>query len=227
MKHISNVVDMNNLRSQSLSAGVMQSIQKPLGEVDNQTAQVVERIFIQLQAIFPAWKQAWPDDTALAAARRSWTRGLMDAGINTVEQVRFGVEQCRRSGKEFAPSIGQFIQWCQPTPEMLGIPNVDTAYHEACRNAHPAAEQKWSHPAVYHAACQAGLYELAHLPERESRYVFERAYLVTVRAIMAGKELPEIPKALPKKPPVINPEVGRAAIAELRAALKRKGAASA
>lgn len=222
MKHISNVIDLNNLRAPSGAASKLGCTQQPLGEVDEQTAQVVERIFIQLQAIFPAWKQAWPDDKALAIARRSWTRGLMDAGINTVEQVRFGVEQCRRSGKDFAPSIGQFIQWCQPTPEALGIPSVDAAYHEACRNAHPAAEQNWSHRVVYHAACQAGLYELANLPERESRYVFERAYLATVRAVLSGKELPEIPKALPKKPPVITPEVGRNALAEIRRALGGK-----
>ena len=36
----------------------------PLGVVDEETGEIIEKIFRQLQAIFPAHKQAWPDDAA-------------------------------------------------------------------------------------------------------------------------------------------------------------------
>lgn len=171
-------------------AGIQAAAAAPLGVVDAQTADVVEKIFLQLQAIFPAWKQAWPDTQALAMAKRSWTRGLMDAGIRDIEQVRFGIEQCRRSGSAFAPSIGQFVAWCQPTPEMLGLPPANAAYREACRNSHPAAgEPAWSHEAVRHAACEVGMDRIRNLPEEQSRRLFDRAYEISCRHVQAGLPL--------------------------------------
>ncbi|MCA4961026.1 Replication protein P, partial [Pseudomonas sp. Y24-6] len=71
---------VNSLTTKAAGAirtGNIPAIAEPLGTVDDATAEVVERLFRQLQAIFPAHKQAWPDDKALAAARRSWTKGFM------------------------------------------------------------------------------------------------------------------------------------------------------
>lgn len=195
--------------------------QKPAPrQVDSGTAQVVNALFRELQAIFPAWKQAWPDNQALEAAKKSWIKGFMAAGINTIEQIRFGIERCRDEGGAFAPSVGQFIAWCAPTAEMIGLPDVGKAYREACHNAYPGADQRWSHPAVHHAACETGFYELRNLPEKDSRILFERAYGVTVRAVLDGKPLREIPKALPESVSVRTPEVGRAALAGLRAKVR-------
>lgn len=184
--------------------------------IDRGAARVVNSLFAELQCIFPGWKQAWPNDLALKAAKRSWIKGFMAAGINSLEQIRYGVEQCRRHGGDFAPSVGRFIGWCQPTPEMLGLPSVSAAYREACRLAHPSADRGCASQAIYHAACEAGLYELAHLPQDKSFALFERAYAVTVRMLLAGEPLREIPKALPASVSVSTPEVGRAALAALR-----------
>ncbi|GAB3484315.1 replication protein P [Azotobacter salinestris] len=193
-------------------------------QIDRGTASVVNALFCELQSVFPAWRQAWPDDKALESAKKTWIKGFMAAGINTLEQIRFGIEQCRRSGSDFAPSVGKFIAWCQPTPEMLGLPNADRAYREACANAHPAASRDWSHPAVHHAACETGFYELASLPEERSRKLFERNYAATVRMVLAGEPLREIPKALPERVSICTPEVGRSALAGLRNALKKESA---
>lgn len=188
--------------------------------VDTGTAQVVNALFRELQAIFPAWKQAWPDTKALEVAKKSWIKGFMAARINSLEQIRFGIERCRAEGSAFAPSVGQFIAWCTPTAEMLGLPDAAKAYREACRNSHPAADMKWSHPAVHHAACETGFHELRSLPEDKSRALFERAYAVTVRMVLAGEQLRAIPKALPESVSVRTEEVGRAALATLRAKVR-------
>lgn len=193
-------------------------------KIDPATAEVVNRLFLELQAIFPAWRQAWPDDRALAAAKRSWIKGFASAGISSLEQIRFGLEQCRLHGGDFAPSVGKFIGWCRPTPEMLGLPSEDRACREACRIAHPAADRTRAHPAVYHAACETGFYELANLPQERSRQLFGRNYAATVRMVLAGEPLREIPKALPQSVTVRTEEVGRAALAGLRRAV-RGGAA--
>jgi hypothetical protein len=154
---------------------------QPLGVVDDQTGEIIERIFRQLQAIFPAHKQAWPDDNALKSARRSWTKGFVDAGIRTIEQVRFGIEQCRRSGSPFAPSIGQFIEWCTPGPEHFGMPAVADAWMEALM-------ETYSHPAVKAAANATGLFDLrsARQENKGLRERFERNYQIVLRRVQAG-----------------------------------------
>ncbi|WP_322614229.1 replication protein P [Pseudomonas sp. BIC9C] len=158
------------------------------------TADVVNALFKELQAIFPAWKQAWPDDESLKAAKRSWIKAFLVAGINTLEQIRYGLQNCRQIGGDFAPSVGKFIKWCQPTPEMLGIPSHDKAFREALENSHPSrfGERTWSHPAVRHAALQCELHNLGDLiPEKASK-VFDRAYDITIRRLVQGLPLEEI-----------------------------------
>lgn len=208
--------------SQHLANTKPVAVAAPLGTVDPQTGDVVDKIFRQLQAIFPAWKQAWPDDKALSAARRSWTKGLMAARINTLEQVRFGIERCRTSGSPFAPSIGQFITWCQPTPEMLGLPTADKAYREAIRNAHPcmAGITKWTHAAVHHAAKECGFFNLNKLPEDASRKLFDSNYTIAVRMVMDGEPLSPIPLALPKSASGCATEAGaQSGLAALKKAI--------
>lgn len=193
-------------------------------QLDEGAALVINAVFREVQSCCPAWRQAWPDDKALAAAKRSWTKAFMAAGLRSIEQVRLGIEQLRlRHGDGRAPWVpgsGEFIALCQPTAESLGLPEVGKAFREACANAHPAAAQRWSHPAVHHAACETGFHELRSLPEEKSRKLFERAYAVTVRMLLAGEPLREIPKALPASVSVSTPEVGRAALAGLRRAVR-------
>lgn len=198
----------------------------PLSSVDDQTGEVVEKIFRQLQAIFPAWKQAWPNEKTLATARRSWTKGFMDAGISSIEQIEFGIKKCRRSGSPFAPSIGQFVQWCKPTPELLGIPSHDRAYAEAIGNAHPSmvSNREWSHQAVYHAAAHCGFRSLSTMPAEASRKMFDRAYDITIRMLLAGDPLRSIPLALPRPAPSRGSEkVANEALALLRKSLGARG----
>ena len=155
-----------------------------LGRVDNQTAEVVEKIFRQLKAIFPAWKTAWPDEKALGSAQRSWTKGFMDAGICDIHQVEFGIKQCRKSGSPFAPSIGQFIQWCTPGPEAYGMPTAADAWLEALMGTA-------SHDAVRIAANAIGLFDLrtAKQEDKAMRARFERNYEIVLRRAQANQPL--------------------------------------
>ena len=155
-----------------------------LGSVDNQTAEVVEKIFRQLKAIFPAWKTAWPDEKALGSAQRSWTKGFMDAGICDIHQVEFGIKHCRKSGSPFAPSIGQFIQWCTPGPEAYGMPTAADAWMEALMGTA-------SHEAVRIAANAIGLFDLrsAKQEDKAMRARFERNYEIVLRRAQANQPI--------------------------------------
>ncbi|MGE8328876.1 replication protein P [Pseudomonas urmiensis] len=158
------------------------------------TVDVVNALFKELQAIFPAWKQAWPDDESLATAKRSWIKAFIVAQINTIEQIRFGIERCRALGRSFAPSVGEFVTMCQPTAEMLGIPSHNKAFREALENLHPsrAACRSWSHEAVRHAALQCEMHNLGELPPDKASAIFDRAYDITIRMLVQGQQLEEI-----------------------------------
>jgi hypothetical protein len=187
--------------------------------IDVDSARVVNALFRELKAIFPAWKQAWPAADDENSAKKSWVKAFVAARISQIEQIRFGIENCRKLGSSFIPSVGQFVAMCQPTPEMLGIPTHDLAYAEAITNSHPSmvGSRKWSHQAVYHAAAHCGFRMLGIMPDEASRKMFDRAYDITIRRLLAGEPLRSIPLALPR--PVArrgSETVGKEALAQLR-----------
>jgi hypothetical protein len=185
MHHISEVV------SQAVEAKrPPHSPNQPDPEQLRAAAGVINKLFADLQGLFPAWRQSYPGEADLAAAKRAWTRALVESGVTTEKQLQWGLRRARRSGSPFWPSVGQFIQWCQPDPETLGLPSPERAYREACAMAHPAADHsRWSHPAVRVAAREVGLQKLAVLPESETRAGFLRAYKIAVGRVADGEDL--------------------------------------
>lgn len=211
---------------QLVAAGESEAAQ-PAHDLSHTTAKVINGLFRELRSIFPAWKQAWPDRETYKAAKQQWMQGFIEAGISSTEQLRFGLMRARQAAKDFVPNVGVFIAWCTPTAEMLGLPKLSVAHHEACRNAHPsmAGQAKWSHDAVWHTAKECGFENLNRLPRDLSIKLFERNYTITVRRVLAGLPLQKMPLALPER--VIersSPEVGNKALAALRA-MRSRGAA--
>ncbi|TWI48048.1 phage replication protein P [Pseudomonas duriflava] len=212
-----NVVDITKSLPAVMGKAKPEEIKPAPAFIDEKSARVVNSLFRELQSIFPAWRQAWPTDKALDHAKATWTKGFRDAGITSIEQIKFGIQACRSLGTDFAPSVGKFIQMCQPTAEMLGLPSAEKAYAEACRNAHPSADRHWTHAAVMHATNETGFYNLNTLKEDESRKLFMRNYEIACRMVEKGEPLKEIPKALPAevKTPA-NPSIALAELKKMR-----------
>ena len=98
------------------------------------------------------------------------------------------------------------------------MPSLDAAYREA---ALADRDHRWSHPAVFAAAQAAGLFELRTLPESKSRPLFERAYEIVVRRVLAGEQFDTpIPKGLEKQATPARREVAEVALAAMRVALR-------
>ncbi len=186
-------------------------------EIDPDTAVVVNKLFNRLQIIFPAFKQAWPTQIEFDRAKREWTLAFMQVGINNVNQLKYGLEKARVSGQAFIPSIGQFIQWCTPTPEELGIPSLRDAFDEACRNSYRyETDKKWSHEAVHHAWTMCRSRDLSELPKSSSMPIFEHAYTLTVKSILKGEPLKPIPLAVSHQVESRHSqETARAALADI------------
>lgn len=162
--------------------------------ITQDTVEVVNDLFRRLRGIFPAWRQAWPSTEALAASKEEWITGFAEEGIRSIEQIEFGIQNCRKLKKPFAPSVGEFIAMCQPTPEDLGIPPMPKALAEALENFHPsrAGSRTWSHAAVHHAALQCEAYNLGDMKPEQAEKVFARAYDITIRMLVAGEPLGDI-----------------------------------
>jgi len=174
---------------------VNQIHERPVETLSEQAAWQINDIFKSLQASFPAWKQAFPSDKELSLAKKVWTKGLMESGITSLNEIKLGMRMARASGSDFFPSVGKFVGWCKPTPEAFGLPVNQAAYNEACNQAHMASRGKWTHPGVYHAASQTGFFNLAHsTPGDATNKQFDHNYTVTLRKVMAGEDF-ELPIA--------------------------------
>lgn len=152
--------------------------------VTPQTVEVVNDLFRRLRGIFPAWRQAWPSTEALDAAKAEWIREFAAEGIRTLEQIEFGIQKCRKSKKPFAPSVGEFIAMCVPSPEDLGIPVAADAWIEALMGT-------YSHEAVRLAAEATGTFDLCAAKQEDKglRARFDRNYEVILRRAQANQSL--------------------------------------
>ncbi|MGF6694778.1 hypothetical protein M2318_004867 [Metapseudomonas resinovorans] len=186
--------------------------------IDPQTRDVIDQLFDRLKGIFPAWRQAWPTDTEFGNAKREWLAEFMRSGIRSMDQIQMGLRMASRHRKEFVPAVGVFIGWCF-SPDAFGLPPLERAYAEAMRKTHPAqaGHARWSHPAVYHAAVAAGYYTLQRLERSLGMKRFEEKYLEQCRKLGRGEELAPAPvAALPERAGPQTPEVGRAALENIR-----------
>ena len=152
--------------------------------VTTETVDVVNDLFRRLRGIFPAWRQAWPSTEALDAAKAEWIKEFADAGIRTLEQIEFGIQKCRKLKKPFAPSVGEFIAMCVPSPEDFGMPAPADAWLEALMGT-------YSHEAVKLASEATGLFDLRSAKQEDKglRARFDRNYEVILRRAQAGQAL--------------------------------------
>ncbi|MGX4726136.1 replication protein P [Pseudomonas corrugata] len=191
-------------------------------EAESTLVSAINNLFAELRSIRSAWRQAWPDKETYRESKRQWFQAFLEEGICTQGQIDFGMAQVRKHPGDFIPSPGQFIEWCKPTPEMIGLPPLAAAHREACRNAHPsmAGQGQWSHGAVWHTAKECGFESLNKLDTALSLKLFERNYAITIRRLLAGLPLQPMPKGLPARVAAkVTPEVGNDALAQLRAKL--------
>lgn len=155
-------------------------------------AKIINEIFKRLKGIYPAWRSAFKSEEELANMKREWTIGLYESNIRTSEQIALGLKNCRKQNSPFFPSIGEFIQFCTPTPEQLKIPNVDRSYKRACQYAsqRQAGLYPPCHPVTYRAAKAVGFHELRTVTNQAVMFArYKRAYTEAIEEYIAGVDL--------------------------------------
>lgn len=202
----------------------LSEIKKIREDENNQqkTARVVNAIFRVILDNCPAYKQAWPTQEDLNNAKKAWLRELMKRNITSLEQIKYGLERCVQNNSPFVPKVIEFIEWCKPTPEVLGLPDVDDAYEEALKNSRVGERKSWTHQAIYHAWSITNTYNLVNFSREKSFALFQKSYNKTAQLIANGEPLRIIQDALPEKSAVFvkNPEKANTALSGIYGMLK-------
>ncbi len=197
-----------------------------------QVAQIINGVFSQLLATFPA-SLANRDQNELNEIRRQWVLAFRENGITTMEQVNAGMRVARRQNRPFLPSPGQFVAWCREEASVnAGLPNVselvDMVY-EYCRKRglYPDAESyPWKSNAHYWLV--TNLYQNMRanaLTDAELRRKAADELTCMTARINRGEAIPEPVKQLPVmggRP--LNRAQALAKIAEIKAKFGLKGA---
>lgn len=190
MEYISNLIN-------TASLSVNREERKYDATLDPHVTEVVSKLFVFFYGICRGFDKQYKDPKRLNIEKTQWIMAFMDMGLNTLGKIQLGVKKCRLESPINTPTLGQFLKWCIPTPEELGIPDIQEAYAEACKNSSPYISDKvWSHEAVHHAWSLCNSYDLSNLPKKNTFPIFERNYDITLKMIMQGEPLKSIPIAL-------------------------------
>lgn len=181
MKHISNLIDLNKVKSQR---EVMDN------QPTKESAEVINWLFRELRSNFTAFKQAWPGQDSYTQAKKTWLKAFMLAGINRIEQLKHGLNKCYLMEKPFVPTPGEFIAWCKPSPQDLGLPYINDAFLIAGRMN--VLYSDYVHPHVptqtvlKHVLMQIGTQKFRAMAEKEALKLFGHYYTVACRQYADG-----------------------------------------
>lgn len=143
-------------------------------------AKEINRIFIELKAIFPGWGASIANAEIDAEMRRQWLRGILESGIRTREQIDGGLAIARKQSTPFLPSIGQFVSWCNQAYEAsTGFPSEFDALAAMTREfSKPAELRDWTahHGAVYWAFRSRDSYDWKNYDEKKLQAVFKATW---------------------------------------------------
>ena len=125
---------------------------------------------------------------------RLWITHLKDYSPEVVQRVADDVIKNER----YLPNLATFRSYCDHAYSLFGLPDVHSAYVEACRAPNPKKEYKWSHLAVYYAGLATDWFFISSAVESKVLPVFKRNYEMICDRVIKGEELAApLHKALP------------------------------
>ncbi|HCM9647141.1 TPA: phage replication protein [Enterobacter bugandensis] len=123
-------------------------------EQTQQVAQIINGLFVQLAAAFPA-SLVNRSQEDVNEIRRQWVLAFKENGITSMEQVETGMRMVRRQERPFLPSPGQFIKWCREGRSVLGITTADVMaeywkWRKLVFRYSSSEQYPWPKPVFYH-----------------------------------------------------------------------------
>ncbi|MDE3973691.1 replication protein P, partial [Glaesserella parasuis] len=172
----------------------------------------VNQLFIQLRAIFPAWKNSFPDADSYREAKRIWLETLVNEKITTIEQLQNGIARAKKSKNPFWPSVGEFVEWCKTVDyEALGLPDEDKLYKRLQAFMRFGMEEiqqfKFVSTVEYYlitdlyVRCRTGEWS-----DKQLKDEIKKSLVKMSKRLKTGEVLPEPKLALPEEVKAVNSE---------------------
>lgn len=195
MEHISSLLNTSSLN-------VRREESKYDAALDLHVTDVVNKLFAFFYGICRGFEKQYQDPKRLNIEKTQWIRAFMDVGLNTLEKIQIGVKKCRIESPINTPTIGQFIKWCTPDPQDIGLPALEQAYEISIHINRQFSDYKASCQKTYsvirHVINQIGPIEFRSMKADRAFKTFERYYPIACKQFVEGK-LKEIPKAITDK----------------------------
>lgn len=120
---------INNRDGRALSAMLPPEQKQTQPQSKSEVAAIVNALFEQLRAAFPATSAQFNDPQSQNNLRRQWILAFMENGITRIDQISAGMKKARASESPFLPSPGLFISWCKEGEAIAaGLPNEDQLF---------------------------------------------------------------------------------------------------
>ena len=180
---------------------------------------LIDRMFIRLKSIFPAWKQAFASEAEYNETKQVWLEELFKAGVVNPQSLKRGLDLAAKSESPFFPSVGQFIAWCEfENYHELGLPAPEELSSRIQKYFGYAKE-----PHNFKFRSKAEYYLLKTIYDGYSKKKWEdcqkampKILAEVAEKVKTGFEFPQIPELIEQKPKVISPEVSRNGVAKIK-----------
>ena len=159
---------------------------------------------------------AYKEIDALDAAKRLWLENLSSYSPEIIIAATHKVIK----QSDYLPTISQLIRQSQQLTSSLIIPDVHSAYIEACRAASPKQNYPWTHPIVYYAGRNSDWFFLANNTEFIAFPVFKQHYQQLCQRLYNGESLLPVKKLT--LPETVEMPLNKAENARRMAALKKE-----
>jgi hypothetical protein len=157
----------------------------------------VDFVFGKLMLICRGFDALYSDMRRLKAEKTQWSLAFSHKKIYEMSQIKHALNKLIDYKYPNPPQIGEFLSWCNPNPQDLGLPSVDEAFEQACKRASPYNKDfKFTHNVVYHAYSMMSSYDYVNLPRATTFPIFARNYEITVRMFVNNEPLKKIPIAI-------------------------------
>ena len=186
MKPIDNL--LTNIVNQQGSAETLPAIP---AQASSQSAdgdlmeRVVNDLFVFLKTQYSSFKNNFKTADQVNAAKREWSKTLIENGVTSQAQIMIGKIAVRKMGGEWAHGTSDFCKMCVP-PD-LGIPEVTQAYYEAANASHNIKAHNWSHGIVYQAGRQVGWHSLKTQTAKITQPQFNKVYKDMMQRMVMGE----------------------------------------
>lgn len=128
---------------------------------------------------------AFRHETELTTIKKLWLEQLQHFSADVILRAAKAIIE----SSDYLPTLHTMIRHCEAISHKAGLPDVHTAYLEACRAPSPKAHYAWSHPAIYFAGKATDWYFLQTSSESVAYPVFKRKYTDICERIRAGEKL--------------------------------------